>query len=301
MKRINLLFWSLLLSLSLTCCDNSKAGNAEQDNSKKESKKNKSGKKGKADTTAPEVTIIEKWEMPGILREISGIAYLGKNQFACVQDESGVIFIYNTATKKIDRQITFGATGDYEGIALVGRTAYVLRSNGKIFEVNNIDTQSPKIKEYDTPLTSKNDVEGLTYDAKNNRLLLAIKGAETNTTDYKGIYAFNLKTKQLSAQPVLKLSLSDPMLQESKSKKPENSLQPSDIAVNPQTGEIYLTESANAHLLILNADGSIKERYALGKDDFSQPEGITFSPSGDVFISNEGKKEKGNILQVSIQ
>jgi len=301
MKRINLLFWSLLLSLSLTCCDNSKAGNAEQANSKKESKKNKSGKKGKADTTASEVTIVQKWDMPSILREISGIAYLGKNQFACIQDESGVIFIYNTATKKIDRQITFGATGDYEGIALVGHTAYVLRSNGKIFEVDNIDTQSPKIKEYDTPLTSKNDVEGLTYDAKNNRLLLAIKGAETNTTDYKGIYAFNLKTKQLSAEPVLKLSLSDPMLQGSKSKKPENSLQPSDIAVNPQNGEIYLTESANAHLLILNTDGSIKERYALSKNDFSQPEGITFSPSGDIFISNEGKKESGNILQVSIQ
>jgi len=302
MKRINIniIFWSLLLVFPLTCCDNSKAGSAEQAETQQDAKKNKSGKK-QNEGTSSQVKIIEKWDMPGILREISGIAYLGKDQFACVQDESGVIFIYNTATAKIDRQVTFGATGDYEGIALAGRTAYVLRSNGKLFEVNDIDTRSPKIKEYSTALTAKNDVEGLTYDARNNRLLLAIKGAETNTTDYKGIYAFDLKSKQLSTEPVIKLNLSDPMLQNKKSKKTSNNLQPSDIDINPATGEIYLTESANSNLYILNTDGSIKERFNLSKKDFSQPEGITFSPSGELFISNEGKKDSGNILQVRVE
>ena len=74
------------------------------------------------------------------------------------------------------------------------------------------------------------------------------------------------------------------MLQNSKSKKPTNNLQPSDIDINPVTKEIYVTESANSHLYILNTNGTIKESYTLSKADFSQPEGITFSPSGELFI-----------------
>ena len=298
MKRVPIIFWSLLLSFTLFFCDNSKANFADQGDAKKGSKKNKSGKNKEAVST--NVTIVEKWDMPEILREVSGIAYLGENRFACVQDESGVVFIYNTATNKIDNQVTFGAAGDYEGIAVVGRTAYVVRSNGKIYEVDNIDTRSPKIKEYSTPLSVKNDVEGLTYDARNNRLLVAIKGEETNSTDYKGIYAFDLKTKKLLSEPVYKISLSDSLLQNGKGKNPSNNLQPSDIGIHPVTGEIYVAESANSHLLILNPDGSIKARYNLSKTDFSQPEGITFSPQGDLFISNEGRKNSGNILQVRI-
>jgi len=295
MRRIYSIIWSLLLSFSLVFCDNSKASYAEQ----ADAKKDKSGKKNKQNASS-EVKIIDKWELPGILREVSGIAYLGKDQFACVQDESGVVFIYNTATNKIDNQITFGATGDYEGIALVGRTAYVLRSNGKIYEVNNIDTQTPKIKEYSTALTAKNDVEGITYDARHNRLLLAIKGAETDASNFKGVYAFDLKTKELSTAPVIKIDLTDPLLPIKKGKKPTNNLQPSEIGINPATQEIYLTEAANPQLFILNADGTIKARYKLNKDNFSQPEGLTFTPSGELYIANEGKEENGNILRVQI-
>ena len=302
MKRINIIFWSLLLSFSLIFCDNSKAGYQGQDDPKKESKKNKSGKgKKEKEAASTEVQINKKWELPEILKEVSGIAYLGENQFACVQDEAGAIFIYNTAATKIDRQISFGASGDYEGIAVVSRTAYVLRSDGKIFEVNNIDTQSPKIKEYSTPLTAENDVEGLTYDSRNNRLLLAIKGAETTANDFKGIYAFDLNSKKLSDAPVMKLNLADPLLKSNGGKKPTNNIQPSEIAINPKTNEIYLTEAANPQLFVLNADGTIKARYKLNNAEYSQPEGITFSPGGELYISNEGKKESGNILQVNIQ
>jgi hypothetical protein len=53
-------------------------------------------------------------------------------------------------------------------------------------------------------------------------------------------------------------------------------------------------------LLILDKAGSIKELYQLDQNEFSQPEGISFSPTGDLFISNEGKKEPGNIMRVKI-
>ena len=300
MKSINKKFGSLLLVFFFLSCDTIQAddsGKVTTQNEKKKSKKAKSPK----EAASAAVKVIQKWEVPTILREVSGIAFLGKDQFACVQDEAGVIFIYNINTNKIDKQITFGAAGDYEGIAIVGRTAYVVRSDGKIFEVNNIDAPSPDINEYTTPLTAKNNVEGLTYDEKNNRLLLAIKGAETGTKDYKGIYAFDLKAKKLVAEPVFRLNFKDPLLANYKGKNPTNALQPAEIAIHPTTGAIYITEATNPQLFVLNADGTIQSRHKLDDKVFSQPEGITFSPSGELYISNEGKKENGNILKVLLQ
>jgi uncharacterized protein YjiK len=297
---MNRTFWSLLLSLFLLAC-NAPVDNSEQATTQKIEKKIKKNKKTKEEPASGAVDIITKWELPGLLKEVSGIAYLSDHKFACVQDEAGTIFIYNTSTALIERKVDFGAAADYEGLTLAGTTAYSVRSNGKIFEVSDIKTQHPKITEYDTPLTAENDVEGIAYDQKNNRLLIALKGRETEARDFKGIYAFDLKTKKLLPDPVIKVSLTDPQLPHSKGKNRNNAIQPSDIAIHPVTSQVYLLEAANPQIFILNADGSIQSRYKLNRTLFNHPEGITFSPAGELYISNEGYKRKANILKVKIE
>ena len=289
-----------MLTVFLLSCDTIKADDSGKGTTSHETKKNKKDKSPK-ENASTEIEVIEKWEVPAILKEVSGIAIINNSQFACVQDEAGVIFIYNTSTSKIEKQVTFGAAGDYEGIAIVDRTAYVVRSDGKIFEVNNFNGPSPVINEYSTPFNSKNNIEGLAYDKKNKRLLLAIKGAETSAKGYKGVYAFDLETKKLLTEPVFKLNLSDPLLANYKGKDSNGAWQPAEIAIHPLTGAIYMTEASNPQLFILNANGTIKARYKLDDAVFSQPEGITFSPSGELYISNEGKKENGNILKVQLK
>ena len=293
MKIYKGIWFAIFIIFGLFSCDTSHA-----DKPGKKGKKDK--KESKEEAGSSVVKVIEKWEMPNILREVSGIAYMDENRFACVQDESGVIFIFNTQTNQIELQVTFGASGDYEGIALVNKMAYVVRSDGKIFEVNNITTHSPQIKEYATALTAKHDVEGVTYDKKGNRLLITIKGNEMEDVAYKGIYAFNLKSKKLSNKPVYKIDLNDSVFAGSKSKKLGSRIQPSDIAIHPTTGNIYILEGTNPQLLILDATGNIQNRYKINGADFSQPEGMTFSPNGDLYISNEGKKSEGNILKVQV-
>ena len=134
--------------------------------------------------------------MPKELTEISGLSYMDGQRFACVQDELGKIFIYNAASSSVEKEISFGAAGDYEGLAVVDETIWVLRADGKLFEVSNMNAAKPSVKEYGTHLTLKQDPEGLCYDKKNNRLLIAIKGAEPGTENYKGIYAFDLQFKK---------------------------------------------------------------------------------------------------------
>jgi uncharacterized protein YjiK len=247
--------------------------------------------------------VVKRWNLPPELMEISGLAYLDESRFVCIQDESGSVYIYNTADSRIEKKIDFAGSGDYEGLALIGDTVWVLRSDGMLYEINSVQSNVPAVREFDTPLSAEHDAEGLCYDPKHNRLLVAIKDHAPGVKDYKGIYAFNLATYSMQADPVLKIDLSHKLLRGNHQKKNKNgeSILPSAIAIHPLNGDIYITEGRNAKLLILDSMASVKELYHLDKTEFFQPEGISFSPAGQLYISNEGAKQPGNILSVKLQ
>ena len=286
-----LVFWKDVKSLA---GNNAVASTENSKEHKKSKKKDKIPKKEKDQDVAfkdedSKIAIIKKWDLPDVLKEVSGISYIDNDRFACVQDELGKIFIYNTAGNNIEKEISFAGKGDFEGIAIVGTTAYVVRADGKLFEVNNYNTKSISVVQHDTPLTAKQDIEGLCYDQKNNRLLLSTKGKEPGNSDYKGIYAFDLASKKLATKPVHKVDMAA-------GKK----TQPSDLEIHPSTGDIYIIDGPNQKLLVMSAEGVEKDLHQLNSSDFAQPEGIAFSKSGELFISNEGKKSSGNIIQVEI-
>jgi hypothetical protein len=264
--------------------------------SKKEMEKN-----NKKESTDPAITIVKKWDMPKELREISGLSYIDGQRFACVQDELGKIFIYNAASSSVEKEILFGAAGDYEGLAVVGEAVWVLRADGKLFEVDNMNAAKPSVKEYGTHLILKQDPEGLCYDKKNKRLLIIIKGAEPGTENYKGVYAFDLNSKKMDQQPVFKIDLQHKVFTDRPDKKKNSTINPSDISIHPVSGDMYITDGHDPQLLIADAGGSIKSLYGLNSKEFAQPEGITFNSAGDLFISNEGTKQPGNIVQVKIE
>jgi uncharacterized protein YjiK len=257
--------------------------------------KEQEGRKNKASESRSGFHVIKSWDMPRELKEISGIAYMDTDRFACIQDEAGTVYVYNRREGKIEKEISFAAGGDFEGITLAGNTAYVIRSDGHLFEVD-MNREKQQAKEYKTGLTAAENTEGVCYDAKNNRLLLTIKEQDPASNDYKGIYSFSLSTKTLQKEPAFRIDLNDEQLKESKKGR---IIRPSEIGIHPKTGEIYITDGPGSRLLIMSAEGKISRLLKLGKG-FVQPEGITFSPKGELFISNEGRKDPGNIIQVEI-
>lgn len=289
-----LVFWSDIRGAFAT------SSQEEVKEGKDKKKKKKGDKKDKDAPASADVKVVNRWELPAVLTEVSGIEYLGSNRFACIQDEQGTIYIYNTASGTIEKEIPFAGAGDFEGIAITGNTAYAVQSDGKIFEVTNFQSAKPSVKTYATPLTAKQNVEGLTYDAKNGRLLLAIKGAEPGNETYKGIYAFSLQSKQLLPEPVYRIQLTDPVFGGIRQKKAANVMQPSELEIHPTTGDIYVSEGASPKLLIMDAGGRKKKLYTLSSADFPQAEGLAFSPTGELFVSNEGGTGKGTIVQVAI-
>ena len=245
-------------------------------------------------------SIVAKWELPDILEEVSGIEWIGDDKIACVQDEDGIIFIYNLYSHKIEKEIKFADPGDYEGIAIDDKTAYVLRSDGSIFKIQQFQSSKSITTKYHTFLTEDQNVEGLCLDKKNNRLLLAIKNKDLIKNDFKGVYAFDLSQDILLERPVFELDLKDDLLSESGDKISKR-LRPSEIEIHPNSSEIYILDAKAPKILILDLEGMIKKVYKLNEDEFSQPEGISFHPDGTLYISNEAGNEPANILNVKIK
>lgn len=252
------------------------------------------------------VTVLVKWFLPEVLKEVSGMCWLDEQRIACIQDESGVIYIYNISTATIETQIPFADPGDFESITKAGDTYFVMRSDGRIFEITNTASKNPLVKQYDIPFDRTLDFEGFFYDKTKKRLLITFKQPDPQAgTKTRGIYSFDPVKKTMSNKPVYEIDLSSQLLNkkddDNKDKDLYKNFFPSDIAINPVTSDIYITDGINCSLLVIDKSGKMKSYFKLDKDDFPQPEGITFSPKGDLFLSSEGVKQSGIIARVIIE
>lgn len=257
-------------------------------------------------------TPLKNYTLPPTLNEISGITFLNENEIACVQDELGIIYIYNLKEGKITKEYKTGLVGDYEGITLVGNTIYLLRSDGVLVEYPDFRAPNMKIKEYFLNLPSLNN-EGLCYDMENYRLLIAAKikpGKEIENKDLRYIYSFDLKTKAPNNIPIIKLDVNNieafarklnipipyRINKQTGEKVDVFNFRPSEIAVHPIDKNIYILSSNDKLLLMIDKSGEIKNLIKLDPKVFNKPEGLSFLSDGTMLISNEAQKGKPTLL-----
>jgi len=263
---------------------------------------------------------VARYKLPAYLEEISGLSYYGNGKLACIQDEKANIYIWNLEKEKIVEKYEFGNDADYEDIAVVGKTAYILRNNGSIYRIKDFKKKDRKVKKFKTELKEKNDTEGIAYDPIAKALLIACKGSpsiekENPYEGYKAIYKFDLEEEKLVTRPQFLIDLNrlDSYIDRSRFNRfsvkvaktlrlieSETSFKPSGIAIHPLDGEIYIISSVGKLLIILNKEGKVQDVRELDPNMFRQPEGICFSPTGDMFISNEGQGGKGYILKFEV-
>lgn len=252
------------------------------------------------DVHAP-YTINAKWELPKELKEVSGIAWLNPNTFACIQDEDGILFIYDLDARSITNRIEFGEPGDYEGIAVVNKNAYVLRSDGTIFEITDFESNKMKVTLFKTGFSIKNNMESLTYNKNTKRLITIPKDQGLENEKFKSLYEIDLETKKREAKPLLKIDMNAEAFKDFRKKKVKKTFNPSDVAIHPKTNDLYVLDGKHPKLAIFTSEGIIKKVIELNKDTFPQPEGIAFAPDGTLYISNEANKGPATLLEVSIK
>jgi len=245
-------------------------------------------------------SIVQVWELPKDLNEVSGIAWLEDGRIASIQDEDGIIFIYDLEKSEIVDEINFAKEGDYEGIAINNEDAYVLRSDGTIFEILDFRGSNKSTNKFESGFSAKNNMETLAIDKKGNNLIIAPKDRD-RTEDYKGLYQISINSRKTEAIPKIKINMNDNAFKNKKRKKLYNSFNPSDMAIHPLTGEYYVLDGKKPKLMILNKSGAIKKIYELDKKSFAQPEGITFGEDGTLYISNEAGDNAANIMEISLK
>jgi uncharacterized protein YjiK len=259
----------------------------------------------------------EKMVLPPVLHEISGITAVDSSIIACIQDEHGIIFFYDVRGKALKQQITFYGKGDFEGITRVNETFYVLKSNGTLYEVT--DTEGSDLAgEIRLKGINHKDFEGLCYDRKENRLLIAPKDRaekDSKANVKQGLYGFDLSSGELLKDPLMEFNL--PVIKDfaisnkvfgiveynkkGKPGKPDISFMPSAIAVHPVSGKLYLLSAHDHMLFVFSLEGTIEYMVRLKPDLFNMAEGITFFENGDMLVSNEGQRGMPSLLKFSYQ
>jgi uncharacterized protein YjiK len=237
-----------------------------------------------------------EWIMPDELNEISGISFINDHSLACVQDEKGIIFIYDLERGSVTKRVKFSGKGDYEGIAIKGQTAYVVSGDGWLYEIDNFLSE-PVVNEYDLGLTKNQESEALCYDHPGDRLLLAFKNSNRKNVT-PAIYEFNLHDKKLVPEPVISVNLESAPV---KKKNLDNSgklWQPADLTMD-QSGRLYIIDAMNEHLLELDKSGELKNLIQTDHRRTDHPEGIAINSKGIIYICNDANKGgKGKIVKL---
>jgi DNA-binding beta-propeller fold protein YncE len=237
---------------------------------------------------------VNKWELPPQLSEISGIVKLDNNQILAIEDLHPTLYILNLGNGKasIADTISFYDTAkdkfDIEDVAVIGNDAYALWSHGSIFKITDWK-KSKQVKEIETGLDKKNNTEGLAYDPVTGNLLIACKnesGVEDEKKSARALYELDIKKETLLDKPFLVVESKD--LKAISGDKIK--FFPSGVAVNPSTHDIYVISTKDTKCMAqFSHDGQLKTFTYLDKDLLEQPEGISFDPAGNLFISTEGK------------
>jgi uncharacterized protein YjiK len=245
-------------------------------------------------------------KLPTALAEASGLAFTSDGRLLCHDDEKGIIYEIDHKSGKIVKRFYLGRIflerDDFEGIATKkgdtrsgkagSDTIFLVNSSGTILRfLEGKDKEHVSFQTFKTPLTTKNNVEGLAYDPVTDCLLLACKGdAGKGYKDDKAVYAFSLKTYKLLPKPRFLLSLNAITKQTG-----EKEFNPSAIERHPVTGHFFVL-AFNGHAMVeMDADGNLVGVSSLPKSVNPQPEGLAIAADGTMVICNEGQGKAGLI------
>jgi len=256
--------------------------------------------KGPASPPGYDLNKPQKYSMPDVLQEISGIAFdKGDSRLVYAeQDEEGKLFRLPLGTKD-ETATKFAGKGDYEDVAICQGWAILLKSNGTLYIFPLSETQKPEATNVQKVenIVPKGEYEGLFANQSTGDIYVLCKDCKEDRGKKQASgYIFALQptgTVKPKGTFVVDASQIDKL-----AGKKKGAFHPSALAKNLQTNEWYVVSSVNKALIVTDANWKIKNVYHLSSNIFNQPEGIAFDSANNLYISNEGSEtQQGNILK----
>ncbi|RMF61921.1 MAG: hypothetical protein D6748_00605 [Calditrichaeota bacterium] len=237
-----------------------------------------------------------QFQLPRDLREVSGLAVSEDGRLLAHNDESGTIYIISPQDDFTFKRFYLGSPvirGDFEGIAIKQDTLFLVTSSGTLVRfIEGAEEEHVPYQKIHTGLSSKYNVEGLTYDSESNSLLLACKASiKKGHKMMKVVYAFSLRDYQLSSEPYL-------TFQEKKITREADikHFSPSAIERHPQRGTFFILSAHEPAILEMTGNGQILNVTKLNKKLHPQPEGLAITSEGIIYIANEGGKHFAKLI-----
>lgn len=230
------------------------------------------------------------------LVEISGIYFYPKDSsIFAISDESGYLFKIYLNRKLITQRWKFSKAHDYEDVVLQDGVFYILESNGNIHTLNfskNGDTIYRRKSIF--PYNKQNEFESLYYDDGYKKLVMICKDCKADKKGATKAWSFDPET-EIYTPDLFTITLNTVV---KKLGKPKIKFKPSAATINPLTNDVWIISSINQLIVVTDREGNYKDVYTLDPIIFKQPEGIAFTPWGDLIISNEAgdKYGTGNLL-----
>ena len=233
------------------------------------------------------------------LAEISGIAFYAKDTSVfAISDENGYLFKIHLTTKNpLIKKWKFSKTHDFEDVVLHDSTFFILESNGNIFKVNfSPDGDSLNKSKASFDQSKKNEFESLYYDEELQQLVLVCKQCKDDGNSTVTAWGYD-PTSETYSSSVYQIDVSE-IEKLSKGKEKKMKFRPSAATINPETKDIWILSSINKMIVVIDKKGIVKEIFPLDDSIMLQPEGITFTPWGDLIISSEAgdKYGKGSLF-----
>ncbi len=237
----------------------------------------------------------EKMELGKHMHEISGMAYVpGTNTIMAQNDEKGEIFVLDFKNKNDNNgRMKFGGKEDYEDIVYTDSAVYMLISTGAVEQVKANDT-SFATQTFTLAKEGTNEFETMYMDADGRSLILLCKDCAKEKDEIRVAYRFDLTTNTFASEPAYTINIAGikKILNDE-----EAEFKPSAAGINPVNGKLYIVASVGKLLVVADKNGKIEQVFRLDPALYNQPEGMTFAPNGDLYISNEGGEGIPTILK----
>lgn len=246
------------------------------------------------DTAAWHSTPLARWILPRELREISGLTLTKDGRLLAQADEVGKVWEVDPRRGILVKRFALGeggVKGDFEGIAAVDSVLFLLTSKGKLYEfhegANHADVG---FIEHDTKLKDTCELEGLAFDPSIDSLLLACKRVlDSTATDSILIYRWRLNAKKSERLSRLAVRLADVA-----GANHWSSFHPSDIAIDPFTGDYVLIASKERGLIEITPTGAPVLARPLPPNHL-QAEGVSITRDSILILADEGGSGLGTI------
>ncbi len=231
--------------------------------------------------------VLARWILPRELGEISGLALATDGSVFAHGDERGQIFRIDPRRGVVLKRFTIGtlkseATDDFEGMTTAERRLFVVSSSGMLYEfAEGAAGEQVRFSAHDTQLEGQCEFEGVAWDPSLDAFLLACK--DVATRDLRGhlvVYRWRLRPGDEPLAP-LTIPLSRVI-----GTNPWKQLHPSDITVDPATGNYVIIAAQERALIVITPRGEVVRSTTL-PGVHAQAEAVALTAEGILIVGDE--------------